>query len=151
MTTVWRKRRPLIGVGVVAGGGAAGGGRPGTRRAAPLERDGHARLAPRGRDHDRPREPRHRKQAPEQRRDHAGFLRTPRASSRSATRRFRSSRLSCSFLALASAITTLAIPSLKYSSSGTSVSPLRLVPPISLRISCAWSSSLRGRAGGGVV
>src|SRR3989454_4753880 len=118
---------------------------------SPLERDGHARLAPRGRDHDRPREPRHREQAPEQRRDHAGFLRTPRASSRSATRRFRSSRLSCSFLALASAITTLAIPSLKYSSSGTSVSPLRLVPPISLRISCAWSSSLRERAGGGLL
>src|SRR5207237_10291355 len=82
---------------------------------------------------------------------HVRFPFTPRASSRSATRRFSSSRLSCCFLALASAIATLAIPSLKYSSSGTMVSPLRLVPPMSLRISCAWSSSLRERAGGGLL
>src|SRR6266700_36158 len=82
---------------------------------------------------------------------HVRFPLTPRASSRSATRRFSSSRLSCCFLALASAIATLAIPSLKYSSSGTMVSPLRLVPPMSLRISCACSSSLRERAGGGLL
>src|SRR2546425_13377722 len=63
----------------------------------------------------------------------------------------RSSDLSCSFFALASAIATLATPSLKYSSSGTMVRPLRLVPPISLRVSCAWGSSLRERAGGGVL
>src|SRR5438874_950434 len=82
---------------------------------------------------------------------HVRFPFTPRASSRSATRRFSSSRLSCCFLALASAIATLAIPSLKYSSSGTMVSPLRLVPPMSLRISCVCSSSLRERAGGGLL
>src|SRR5437588_271335 len=63
----------------------------------------------------------------------------------------RSPRLSCSFFALAAAIAPWAMPSLKYNSSGTMVRPLRLVPPISLRISCAWSSSLRERAGGGLL
>src|SRR5205823_11022923 len=113
-----------------------------------LRRDGNGRVAARRGDDDGLRRARERDQ---QQPDHERLPLMPRASSRSATRRFRSSRLSCSFLALASAIATLAVPFLKYNSSGTSVSPLRLVPPMSLRISCAWSSSLRERAGGGLL
>src|SRR6266487_371360 len=123
------------------------------RGAAPLRGHRHARLSPRRRDQHRLRRRGARcghEHEPQQD-AHVRFPLTPRASSRSASRRFSSSRLSCCCFALASAIATLASPSLKYSSSGTMVSPLRLVPPMSLRISCAWSSSLRERAGGGLL
>src|SRR5439155_856412 len=117
-------------------------------RAAALRGDRDDRLAAR-RDNDDLRRRDDQEEAGE--RNHPRRVRMRRASSRSSARRFRSSRLSCSFFALASAIATLAMPSLKYNSSGTMVSPLRLVPPISLRISCPWSSSLRERAGGGLL
>src|ERR1043166_4059758 len=63
---------------------------------------------------------------------------TTRAISRSATRRFRSSRLSWAFFAFASAMATLATPSLKYTSSGTTVRPFCVVAPRILRISRLW-------------
>src|SRR5205807_2071677 len=123
------------------------GGRPSLRG------HGHARIAAGRRDHHDLRRggPRDGPEHDPEQHGHVRLPFTPRASSRSATRRFSSSRLSCCFLALASAIATLAMPSLKYSSSGTRVSPLRLVPPTSFRISCVWSNSLRERAGGGLL
>src|SRR6266550_1525969 len=71
--------------------------------------DGNVDLAARGRDKDLLRDQGGQKQEE----DHDRLPFTTRAISRSATRRFRSSRLSCAFFALASAIATLAKPSLK--------------------------------------
>src|SRR5207237_6860639 len=119
------------------------------RRLTTLRRHGNTRLPARRGNDDRLRRGRERDQQQDDHHERLPLM--PRASSRSATRRFRSSRLSCSFLAFASAIATLTVPSLKYSSSGTRVSPLRLVRPMSLRIARAWSSSLRERAGGGLL
>src|SRR5439155_938667 len=123
--------------------------RRGDSRAAALHGDGDARQTARRGDDDRLWWSEEQEETGE--RNHPRRARTWRASSRSSARRFRSARLSCSCFALARAIAILATPSLKYSSSGTIVSPLRLVPPISLRISCAWSSNLRERAGGGLL
>src|ERR1041384_6686556 len=76
---------------------------------------------------------------------------TPRPLPRPAPRRFRSSRLSWAFFAFASAMATLATPSLKYTSSGTTVRPFCVVAPRILRISRLWSSSFRERAVGGLL
>src|SRR5947208_15846916 len=124
-------------------GGRDGGG-------APLSGHRHTRLSPRRRDQHHLRRRRRDEHEPQQR-AHVRFPLMPLASYRYATRRFTSSRLTSCCFALARAITTLAMPSLKYNSSGTMVSPLRLVPPMSFRISCAWSNSLRERAGGGLL
>src|SRR3989442_1282606 len=129
---------------VGTGGGAAAGE---DRRRAALgdERDGPL-TARRGDEHRLGGE-----QKTGQQEDHGRLPRNARASSRSAARRRKSSRLSCSFFARPSAIATLARPSLKYSSSGMRVSPCCAVAPMSLRISCLCSSSLRERAGGGLL
>ena len=74
-----------------------------------LTRHGHAGLPARGRDQDLLWNQRGQKQ--DDHHDRLPF--TTRAISRSATRRFRSSRLSWAFFALASAMATLARPSLK--------------------------------------
>src|SRR6267143_5384275 len=76
------------------------------------------------------------------------LARSRRPFSRDQSRFFSLSRLSCSFLPLATASSSLARPrSLKYSFSGISVMPSRSTAPISLLICFLCSSSLRGRFG----
>ena len=79
------------------------------RRGTGLVGDRDAGLTARRRDQDLLRN----QGGQEQKEDHDRLPFTTRAISRSATRRFRSSRLSCAFFAFASAIATLARPSLK--------------------------------------
>src|SRR5690606_5341763 len=71
--------------------------------------------------------------------------RSARAISRLACFSASACRLSQSFLPRATAISILALPSLKYSWSGTIVSPPSLTLAASLSISLRWSSSLRLR------
>src|SRR3954467_4481399 len=98
------------------------------------------------------RRPRVRESGPN--RPRAGFsessryplARIRRPFSRLQSRFFSDSRLSCSFLPLATASKSLARPrSLKYSLSGISVMPSRSTAPISLLICFLCSSNLRGR------
>src|SRR5436853_7896624 len=76
------------------------------------------------------------------------LARNNRPFSRDQSRFFSLSRLSCSFLPLAIASSSLARPrSLKYSFKGISVMPSRSTAPINLLICFLCSSSFRGRLG----
>src|SRR6202007_159188 len=79
---------------------------------------------------------------------HHPRARNSRPFSRPQSRFFSVSRLSCSFLPLATASRSFARPrSLKYSLSGISVIPSRSTAPINLLICFLCSSSFRGRLG----